>query len=30
VVKTIDQQGSSSGIPPNVTQRILTLTITES
>jgi peptidyl-prolyl cis-trans isomerase B (cyclophilin B) len=30
VVNTIGQQGSSSGIPPNVTQRILTLTINES
>ena len=30
VVDTIGQQGSSSGIPPKVTQRILTLTINES
>ena len=30
VVTTISQQGSASGIPPDVTQRILTLTITES
>ena len=30
VVETIDKQGSSSGIPPDVTQRILTLTINES
>jgi peptidyl-prolyl cis-trans isomerase B (cyclophilin B) len=30
VVDTIGQQGSASGIPPKVTQRILTLTINES
>ena len=30
VVTTIDNQGSASGIPPNVTQRIISLTINES
>jgi cyclophilin family peptidyl-prolyl cis-trans isomerase len=30
VVSTIDQQGSASGIPPDVTQRIISLTINES
>ncbi len=30
VVKTINQQGSTSGIPPKVTQRILSVTIHES
>ena len=30
VVSTIDKQGSASGIPPDVTQRIITLTINES
>ena len=30
VVQTINQQGSSSGIPPDVTQRILSVTIHES
>ena len=30
VVQTINQQGSSSGIPPTVTQRILSVTIHES
>lgn len=30
VVQTINQQGSSSGIPPKVTQRILSVTINES
>jgi cyclophilin family peptidyl-prolyl cis-trans isomerase len=30
VVKTINQQGSTSGIPPDVTQRILSVTIHES
>jgi cyclophilin family peptidyl-prolyl cis-trans isomerase len=30
VIQTINQQGSSSGIPPDVTQRILSVTIHES
>jgi cyclophilin family peptidyl-prolyl cis-trans isomerase len=30
VIQTINQQGSSSGIPPDVTQRILSVTINES
>jgi cyclophilin family peptidyl-prolyl cis-trans isomerase len=30
VIATIDKQGSASGIPPNVTQRMLTVTIHES
>ena len=30
VVSTIDKQGSASGIPPDVTQRIISLTINES
>jgi peptidyl-prolyl cis-trans isomerase B (cyclophilin B) len=30
VVSTIDKQGSGSGIPPDVTQRIISLTINES
>jgi peptidyl-prolyl cis-trans isomerase B (cyclophilin B) len=30
VVSTIDKQGSASGTPPDVTQRIITLTINES
>ena len=30
VVSTIDKQGSANGIPPDVTQRIITLTINES
>jgi cyclophilin family peptidyl-prolyl cis-trans isomerase len=30
VVQTINQQGSASGVPPNVTQRILSITIHES
>jgi peptidyl-prolyl cis-trans isomerase B (cyclophilin B) len=30
VVSTIDKQGSSSGVPPDVTQRIISLTINES
>ncbi len=30
VVQTINQQGSASGVPPNVTQRILSVTIHES
>jgi peptidyl-prolyl cis-trans isomerase B (cyclophilin B) len=30
IVSTIDQQGSASGIPPDVTQRIISLTINES
>jgi cyclophilin family peptidyl-prolyl cis-trans isomerase len=30
VVSTIDKQGSTAGIPPNVTQRIITVTINES
>ena len=30
VVETINQQGSTSGIPPKVTQRILSVTIHES
>jgi peptidyl-prolyl cis-trans isomerase B (cyclophilin B) len=30
VIATIDKQGSSSGIPPDVTQRMLTVTIHES
>ena len=30
VVSTIDKQGSASGVPPDVTQRIISLTINES
>ena len=30
VIATIDKQGSTSGIPPDVTQRMLTVTIHES
>ena len=30
VVSTIDKQGSTSGIPPDVTQRIISVTINES
>jgi hypothetical protein len=30
VVQTINKQGSTSGIPPAVTQRILSITIHES
>ena len=30
VVNTINKQGSASGIPPNVTQRIISVTINES
>jgi peptidylprolyl isomerase/peptidyl-prolyl cis-trans isomerase B (cyclophilin B) len=30
VVQTINQQGSTSGVPPAVTQRILSITIHES
>jgi len=30
VVDTINQQGSTAGVPPDVTQRILSVTIHES
>ncbi len=30
VVETINQQGSTAGVPPDVTQRILSITITSS
>ena len=30
VVDTINQQGSAQGVPPDVTQRIISITINES